>query len=95
MEPINVITISNINKVRKLPAKNTSRLDKIVKNLIFLNAQTTAKVKNKQDNVLKSKYSKYSLSGKTKKLVTIANNAAIQKTIFFLIKYNAFKSSPR
>ena len=50
-----VMIISNKNSERKFPDKLTSFLAKMVKNLIFLKAQTTANVKNKQESVLKSK----------------------------------------
>ena len=59
IEPIKVIIISNKNNERRFPAKPTSFRAKIVKNLMFLNAHTTANVKNRQERVLKSKYSKY------------------------------------
>ena len=55
IEPMKVMIISNKNSERKFPDKLTSFLAKMVKNLIFLNAQTTANVKNKQESVLKSK----------------------------------------
>ena len=94
IEPIKVITISSKNSERRFPASNTSFLARIVKNLMFLKAQTTAKVRKRQDSVLKSKYSIYALSGGTKKQVTNAATAAMQNTRFFLINLKAFKLSP-
>ena len=55
IDPIKVMTISIINSERKFPAKVTSFLAKIVKNFMFLKAQTTAKVIKRQEGVLKSK----------------------------------------
>lgn len=55
IEPIKVMIIRSKNKERRLPASVTSFLARIVKNLIFLRAQTTAKVKKRQERVLKSK----------------------------------------
>ena len=55
IEPINVITISSKNSKRKFPAITTNFRARIVKNLMFLKAQTTAKVKNKQERVFQSK----------------------------------------
>ena len=55
IDPIKVIIISSKKNDRKLPAKFTSLRAKVVKKAIFLNAHTTANVKNKQDRVLKSK----------------------------------------
>ena len=88
------MTISNRKSERRLPAKFTSLRASIVKNIIFLSAHTTAKVKNRQDSVFQSKYSKYALSGGTKKQVIIAAKAAMQKTAFFFTNLNAFKVSP-
>ena len=79
------MVISIKNKALKLPEKITSRLAIMVKNLMFLKAQITASVKNKQARVLKSKYDRYSLSMGTKKQVIIAAKAAMQKTVFFFI----------
>ena len=55
IEPINVIIMSKRNSDRRFPAKLTSFRARIVKNLMFLKAQTTAKVKNRHERVLKSK----------------------------------------
>ena len=74
-----------MNKVLKFPVIKTIRLARIVKNLIFLKAQTTARVRNKQTSVFQSKYDKYSLSGGTKKQVARATKTATQKTVFFFI----------
>ena len=82
--------ISNKNNERKLPARVTSFLARMVKNFMFLNAQTTASVKNRQERVFQSKYPKYSLSGGTKKQVAKAAIAAIKTTTFFFINLNAF-----
>ena len=85
IEPINVIDISIINRLLRLPVIRTSFLARIVKNFIFLRAQTTAKVKNRQARVLQSKYDRYSLSKGTKMQVIKAANTAIENTVFFLI----------
>ena len=53
---------------------------------IFFNAQTTASTQNKQVNVLKSKYPKYSLSGGIIKAVISAAKKAMHITAFFLTK---------
>ena len=74
-----------MNKVLKFPVIKTIRLARIVKNLMFLKAQTTARVRNKQTSVFQSKYDKYSLSGGTKKQVARATKTATQKTVFFFI----------
>ena len=66
-----------------LPVRATILLAVIVKNLIFLSAQITAKVQKRQVSVLKSKYSKYCASGLTIKHEMIARIAAITRTIFF------------
>jgi hypothetical protein len=88
------MVMSRRKSERILPAKVTSFRAKIVKNLMLRRAQITASVKKRQDKVLRSKYPKYSLSGGTKKQVTIAADAAMQKTRFFFINLNAFKPSP-
>ena len=87
IEPIKVMQIRVINKVLRLPVIKTIRLARIVKNLMFLNAHTTAKVRNKQTSVFQSKYDKYSLSGGTKKQVARAARTATQKTVFFFINF--------
>ena len=87
--------MSSRKRERKFPDNFTSFLARIVKKSIFLNAQTTANVKNRQERVLKSKYPTYSLSGGTKKQVIKAATAAMQKTTFFFINRNAFKLSPK
>ena len=74
------------NKPLRLPVIKTSFLAKIVKNFMFLRAQTTARVRNKQTSVFTSKYPKYCASGGTIKQVTTASRAAIQKTKFFFRK---------
>ena len=79
---------------RIFPAKVTSFLASIVKNLILRRAHITAKVRKRQERVLRSKYPKYSISGGTKKQVIIATNAAMQKTVFFFMNFSAFKLSP-
>ena len=79
------MNISIKYKLLRLPENNTSLRATIVKNLMFLNAQITASVKNKQAKVFQSKYVRYSLSGGTKKLVAIAAIAATQNTVFFFI----------
>ena len=61
---------------------------------MFLKAHTTANVKNRQERVLKSKYSKYAWSGGTRKQVTVAARKATQKMVFFFINLKAFKTSP-
>ena len=55
IEPIKVMIISIKNNPRRLPVNKTSFRSIIVKNLMFLNAQITAKVRNKQANVVQSK----------------------------------------
>ena len=55
IEPIKVMTISSKNSERRLPESFTIFLARIVKKSIFLKAQTTAKVINKQVRVLRSK----------------------------------------
>ena len=94
IEPMKVMVISSIKSERIFPAKVTSFRAKIVKNLMFLKAHITARVKNKQERVFKSKYPRYSLSGGTKNPVTIAASAAIQNTRFFFTNLTTFKSSP-
>ena len=59
----------------------------MVKKLIFLKAPITARVAKRQASVLKSKYPIYSTSGGIIKQVTIASTPAIQRTAFFLTKY--------
>ena len=94
MEPMNVIVISSRKRERRFPVIFTSLRARMVKNLIFRKAQTTAKVKNKHERVFQSKYSQYALSGGTKKQVIKAAKAAMQKTAFLFINLNAFKLSP-
>ena len=89
-----MIIISNKKSERKFPASPTSLRARMVKNLIFLSAQTTAKVKNRQERVLKSKYPKYCLSGGTKKQVIKAAIADMQKTAFFFTNLKVFTLSP-
>lgn len=55
IEPIKVIIINIKKRDRIFPERRTSFLARMVKNLIFRRAQTTARVKNKQDKVLRSK----------------------------------------
>ena len=50
-----VMIIRKRNSERRFPAKPTSFLARIVKNLMFLNAQITASVKNRQERVIQSK----------------------------------------
>ena len=87
--------ISIKNKPLTVPESKTIFRATMVKNLMFLSAQTTARVKNKQDKVLKSKYEKYSLSGGTKKQVISAATAAIHKTVFFFMNFIAAIFKPR
>ena len=88
------MTISIKKSERKFPERVTSLRARMVKNLIFLSAQTTANVKNRQERVFRSKYPKYCLSGGTKNAVIKAANAAMQNTIFFFINLKAFKLAP-
>ena len=53
---------------------------------MFLKAHTTAKTQKRQVRVLKSKYSRYSLSGGTRKDVIRAHNAATSITAFVFAK---------
>ena len=85
-----VIIISKTNSERRLPARSTSFRERMVKNLMFLKAQITAKVRNKQESVFQSKYSRYALSGGTKKHETTAASAAMQKTTFFFKNLMSF-----
>jgi hypothetical protein len=62
----------------------------ILKNLMFLSAQTQASVQNRQVSVFKSKYSRYCLSGGTMTAVAIASKNAIHITAFFLINSIVF-----
>ena len=55
IEPTNVIVISSKNKERRFPVVITSFRARMVKNLIFLNAQITANVRNRQERVFQSK----------------------------------------
>ena len=90
IEPKKVMVISIKKSVRKLPVIKTKRLAKMVKNLMFLKAQITASVKNKQASVFQSKYVRYCKSGGTIIEVAIAANAAIQKTVCFFINFISF-----
>lgn len=55
IEPIKVMIISKINNERRFPVIVTNLRARMVKNLMFLNAQITASVKNKQERVFQSK----------------------------------------
>ena len=55
IEPKKVMKIIVVTAVRSVPDFLTMLLAMIVKNLMFFNAQTTAKVQKRQVSVLKSK----------------------------------------